>query len=230
MPYKHPYTLGSTGLIQAIQQLRKAFPPTVTADTLKKLGIAPNSESYLINTLKFIGVIDDEGNKSKEATGAFLKPDNDEFAQEFSKLVRSAYSELFALHGEDSWKLEQGKLIAFFRGSDESSANVGRRQAVTFQALASLSGYSEIHANNKTQNIKTTTKTSPQVSTRPKVNKTLPDFSYPKFQQNAPASIERKSRDIGLTVRVEINLPAVADQATYDMIFRSIRENLIDVK
>ena len=34
----------------------------------------------------------------------------------------------------------------------------------------------------------------------------------------------------GLTVRVEVNLPADADQETYDKIFQSIRKNLIDGK
>jgi len=32
----------------------------------------------------------------------------------------------------------------------------------------------------------------------------------------------------GLTVRIEVNLPADGDQETYDNIFRSIRKNLID--
>lgn len=39
-----------------------------------------------------------------------------------------------------------------------------------------------------------------------------------------------RSRDVGLTVRVEINLPADGDQETYDRIFKSIRENLIDAE
>ena len=34
----------------------------------------------------------------------------------------------------------------------------------------------------------------------------------------------------GLTVRVEVNLPADADQETYDKIFQSIRKNLINGK
>jgi hypothetical protein len=38
------------------------------------------------------------------------------------------------------------------------------------------------------------------------------------------------SNAVGLTVRVEVNLPANGDQETYDRIFRSIRENLIDGK
>ena len=35
-------------------------------------------------------------------------------------------------------------------------------------------------------------------------------------------------KDMALTVRVEVNLPANASQDTYDAIFKSIRANLID--
>jgi len=37
-------------------------------------------------------------------------------------------------------------------------------------------------------------------------------------------------RDIGLTVRIEVNLLPAGDQDTYDRIFRSIRENLLNAK
>jgi hypothetical protein len=37
-------------------------------------------------------------------------------------------------------------------------------------------------------------------------------------------------RDFGLTVRIEVNLPPAADQETFDRIFRSIRENLLNAK
>lgn len=224
MAYKHPYTLGSTGLIQVIQQLRKAFPSVVTAETLKKLGIAPNNESYVINTLKFIRVIDDEGNKTKEAASVFTKHDDVEFAKEFGNLVSAAYSDLFSLYGEDGWTLEQSKLISFFRGSDESSAEVGRRQAITFQALAGLSG----HESN-IGSLKSNTKKSGKVNAKPQVKKAQPVVAV-KHEQKLNIDGSKKIRDIGLTVRIEINLPAVADQDTYDMIFKSIRENLIDVE
>jgi hypothetical protein len=45
---KHPYMSGSAGLVQAVVQLRKSFPSQVAADTLKKLGIAPNNETYVL--------------------------------------------------------------------------------------------------------------------------------------------------------------------------------------
>jgi hypothetical protein len=35
-------------------------------------------------------------------------------------------------------------------------------------------------------------------------------------------------RDMALTVRIEINLPAGGSKETYDNIFKSIRANLID--
>jgi hypothetical protein len=41
--------------------LRKNFPAAITSDTVKKLGVAPNNESYVINALQLIGVIDEEG-------------------------------------------------------------------------------------------------------------------------------------------------------------------------
>lgn len=34
--------------------------------------------------------------------------------------------------------------------------------------------------------------------------------------------------DVGLTVRIEVNLPAGGEESTYDAIFKSIRKNLID--
>jgi len=39
--------------------------------------------------------------------------------------------------------------------------------------------------------------------------------------------IDKDSR-VGLTVRIELNLPATTDQKVYDGIFKSIRQHLID--
>ena len=69
-------------LVQAVTHFRKSFPSTITADTLKKLGIAPNNESYVINTLRFIGVLDSEGKKTAQATKAFSQQEDDKFSKE----------------------------------------------------------------------------------------------------------------------------------------------------
>ena len=57
MASTHPYISGAGNIAQMVAQLRKSFPSTITSETVKKLGIAPNNESYIINALQFIDVI-----------------------------------------------------------------------------------------------------------------------------------------------------------------------------
>lgn len=135
--------------MQAVTHFRKSFPSTITADTLKKLGIAPNNESYVINTLRFIGVLDSEGKKTAQATKAFSQQEDDKFSKEFASLVQAAYKDLFEIHGDSAWALDKGSLITFFRQSDDTSAVIGGRQAAVFLALAGLSGQLKLPAAKK---------------------------------------------------------------------------------
>jgi len=214
---KHPYMSGSGGLVQAVNHLRKSFPGEVSAETLKKLGIAPNNETYVINILRFIGVIDAEGRKTTKAASVFSKHEDAEFQKGFAELVQTSYKDLFQLHGSGAWTQPTGKLISFFRGADHTSAIVGQRQAGTFQALAGLSGHGDI----------------PPASKAASVQAKKPKESAPKPKRqakNGAAAIVNPVADsgnVGLTVRIEINLPAAGDQDTYDRIFKSIRENLL---
>jgi Family of unknown function (DUF5343) len=111
---KHPYAPGPGGIAAAITQFRKSFPKNVDADTLRKLGIAPKNESYIINVLRFIGAIDAEGNRTAKATAAFSKHTDQEFAKAFEEMVMEAYGDLFSLHTDSTWNLSDDKLIAFF--------------------------------------------------------------------------------------------------------------------
>ena len=219
---KHPYA--SPGAITgAVNQFRKTFPAAVNADTLRKLSIAPQNESYVINTLRYIGVIDGEGNKTPKATSAFNQHEDTEFQNDFGAMVKDAYKELFEIYGDTSWEQSFDKLIAFFRNADQTSDVVGRRQASTFQALAALAGHGEVPAppKPKLSSSKTKTeKTAKPAKQQPEVN----------LGTGAQSGNGTPQRDVGLTVRVEVNLPPAADQETYDRIFRSIRENLLNAK
>lgn len=234
MADKHPYMSGSGGITQLVIQLRKAFPAMVTADTLKKLGIAPQNETYVLNILKFIGVLDSENKKTIAASPIFNKHDNSDFQQEFGQLVVAAYHELFDLHGEDAWTLSSDKLISFFRNHDGTSDLVGKRQASTFQTLARISGKLD-------EGVVTTAKSS-LLNGGAKMAKKASPVKKQIISAAVPASalitespllqptVQTKSGDaaeVGLTVRIEINLPPGGDQATYDSIFKSIRENLL---
>ncbi len=216
----HPYISGAGGITAAVNQFRKNFPATVNAETLKKLSIAPNNESYLLNILRFIGLIDNDGKRTQSAVTIFSKHDDAQFQEAFEKIVKDAYTELFSLHGNESWKLDENSLISFFRNADQTSAVVGKRQADTFQALAALAGHGELAVPTKT-------KTAKGVKASAKNGKAKP--AEPVKIQNG-GSIGNSQRDFGLTVRIEVNLPQAADQETYDRIFRSIKENLLNAK
>lgn len=116
-------------------------------------------------------------------------------------------------------------LITFFRQTDQSSSLVGKKQANTFKALAGLSGHAELleHKPKKVGGTgKKTTKKTEQKAVSVK-QETTPSVSGIPNEQTS-----NSRNQIGLTVRIEINLPAEGDQATYDRIFKSIRENLLN--
>lgn len=223
MANTHPYISGAGNVAQMIARLRKAFPASINAETVKKLGLAPNNESYVINVLQFVGVIDAEGKKTPEAAKVFSHHKDEEFAQSFGALVENAYSSLFDLHGKQAWELDNNGLVTFFRHSDQTSEAIGKRQASTFKILANLSGHGDL-PENKTQNPLKAVKPSGS----PKVKQKNSPSSPPKLQpEGATQIIQNPGALLGLTVRVEINLPADGSKETYDNIFKSIKENLL---
>ncbi|MGA2915118.1 MAG: DUF5343 domain-containing protein [Sedimentisphaerales bacterium] len=222
----HPYVTSNGPLIKVINHLKNSFPTTVTADTLKRLGYAPKNESYVINTLRFIGAIDDDGNKTETASKVFTLHDDKDFQKGFSEMVEKAYTGLFALHGDSTWTLDLTSLITFFRQADQSSALVGKRQANTFKAIAGLSGRGELPEPKAK---KTTISDKKPIVKQSKHPSSADRPERPQHPSDIPSDQNAISKNrFGLTVRVEINLPAEGNQETYDRIFKSIRENLLN--
>jgi Family of unknown function (DUF5343) len=221
MADKHPYMSGGGALVKAIQYLRKSLPARINASVLRKLGLAPKNESYLINILQFIKVIKEDGTPTDEARSVFTQHDDAAFSKGFSAMVKKAYTDLFSLRGDDTWSLDLPTLVTYFRQSDQTSDVVGTRQATTFQTLAALSGHREepapsAPASRKEKPVKQKAKTEKE--------KEIPIDKATLLEVGGA-----KGRHLGLTVRIEINLPASGDQETYDKIFKSIRENLLNV-
>ncbi|AOO84727.1 hypothetical protein BHK69_23635 [Bosea vaviloviae] len=202
--------------------LRKNFPATVSSDTVKKLGLAPKNESYVINVLQHLGLIDEEGKRTEKGHGVMTTHDEAEFEKAFSDLTRAAYADLFDLRGDDAWAMDRNSLISFFRSADKTSDIIGQRQAGVFMALRDLSGYkSESQPNGP----KPKSGSSPRSKTKAKP--VLQAASPNATSELKPAIVpSREKGEMALTVRIEINLPAEGTQATYDAIFKSIRANL----
>ncbi|MEO8572570.1 MAG: hypothetical protein ABI481_01265 [Pyrinomonadaceae bacterium] len=115
---------------------------------------------------------------------------------------------------------ERSNLIGFFRVHDETSQITATRQAIAFETLASLSGHGELF-QPKAQNPKQAGKAA-----KPLARKQLE--ARAKANPASHSAQQLSERDFGLSVRIEINLPAQGDQETYDRIFKSIKENLLN--
>lgn len=220
----HPYISGPGNITQMIGYLRKNFPATVTSETVKKYGLASNNESYVINALQFIGLIDEAGKRQENAHDVLTTHDQEEFQSKFAGLIEAAYSDLFEMYGDEAWALPKAKLISYFRQSDKTSDVIGARQAAVFQAFRSIAGY-EALAEPKGAAAAGTKPPKAAVAKVPKAKK----------HQAAPLDVAKPVHpddtvppkpDMALTVRIEINLPAEGTQDTYDAIFKSIKANL----
>lgn len=231
MADKHPYVSGTGVLVQVLDHLKKSFPANLNAEVLKKLGFAPKNESYIINTVRFLKLIDDKGARTEKAQKTFTLHDTTSFQKAFSDIVKTVYADLFSLHGDGAWSLDDPKLITFFRQTDQSSELVGTRQAGTFKALAAYAGHVDLTTVTKVRTSNRDTKPSPPKKQRSSSKGAAAVETLPKPQTNVgtnPGTSDSGSRNLGLTVRIEINLPASGDQETYDRIFKSIRENLLN--
>jgi hypothetical protein len=90
----HPYISGAGNIAQMIGFLRKNFPATVNSDTVKKLGLASNNESYVINALQFLGIIDEKGKRTPKGQEVFTTHEEDAFKRAFEALVKHSYKDL----------------------------------------------------------------------------------------------------------------------------------------
>lgn len=217
MATKHPYVTAIGWLDKTIAHLRSSFPPTVDSGVLKKLGFAPNNESYVINVLRFLKVIDADGAGTGAAKAAFLQHDDAAFQQQFGELVQSSYTALFDLHGDGAWEQTLDSLIQFFRTTDSTTGVVGRLQAKTFMQLSQLAGHGA--PTRRVQKDTPSGRPSKESKTKKAATVSAPRSASPP---------EGAKPQMGLTVRIEINLPADGSQETYDRIFKSIRENFLD--
>lgn len=220
----HPYISGPGNIAQAVALLRRNFPATVTSDTIKKFNLASNNESYVINALQFIGAIDSDGKRTEAGQKVFTLHGDSAFQTGFADLVRKAYHDLFDLRGDDAWTMSRAELIGYFRSADKTSEIIGTRQAAVFRVFATTAGFPDPNGAAPTPK---KVADRPAKSAKPPV-KIRAAIDAAATRDDAKVDHRKSGRDMALTVRVEINLPAGGTKETYDNIFKSIRANLLD--
>lgn len=233
----YPYISGQGALIAAFTQLRKGFPPRVDAGYLKRFNIAPANESYVISILRFLDLIDDEGNKVDDKT-PFFYGDENLFKEGLEASIRRAYAPLLGEMGDEALDADRTRLSHWFRASDRTTELVGGRQASTFLTLAALAGHGELPARATATKKVGTNKTAPEKKAAAKKSTTKKIAKPPAEDEgetddgdgdgDGDRRVKIKNRqEVGLSVRIEVNLPPGGDADTYDAIFASIKKHLM---
>jgi hypothetical protein len=204
-----------------VSHLRKNFPATVNSETVKKFSLASNNESYLINALQFIGIIDDKGKRTDIGHRIFVLPEG-EFQEEFSKLVRTAYGDLFDTRGDDAWSVPKKDLVSYFRTADKTSEVIATRQASVFEVFRFLSGKQILQSDPATKRTRRKSQSARPIKPQNKGQ------SSTKEMKAIEDSKKTSERSFTMSVRLEINLPSGGSQENYDAIFRSIKANLLN--
>lgn len=230
----YPYTSGQGALVAAFTQLRKNFPSKVDSAYLKRFNIAPANESYIISIVRFLDLIDDEGTKVENNTGFFFGSE-EAFQQGLEGAIRAAYAPLFDEMGDDAFTTQKSTIAHWFRQSDRSSELVGNRQASTFQTLAALAGQGEVPTRATTAKKAATNGTAPAKKIAAKRTTRPSKAAEGRVEDNVGSHgggdesvvITKNGQGVGLTVRIEVNLPPGGDADTYDAIFASIKKHLM---
>lgn len=220
MEKPHPYISGASNISQMIERLRNNFPTSVTSETVKSYGLAPNNESSVINALQFIGIIDADGKQNSDKNEVFLFSRDEDFQKGFSDIVKTAYNKLFDLHGDNAWTLDDASLVSFFRTNDKTSNIIGIRQARVFRMFSALSGKIEQPAQRTKKRLENTNKST---SSKP-ISKASLNKKETPIKKSSSSIVDH----LGMSIKIDVNLPSDASKETYDNIFKSIREHLID--
>lgn len=228
----YPYISGQGPLIQAFTQLRKGFPTKVDAGYLQRFGIAPGNESYVISILKFLGLIDEDGARIEDKTDYFFGSD-DSFKSGLESALRGAYPHVFDEMGDSALETDRIMLTNWFRSADRTTEVVGRRQASTFMTLAALAGHGDLPSPRANAPKKTSAaphpvqKATTKKAVPPEKEGVKPPPAVPGGGAGDGGSQDQNGHEVGLTVRIEVNLPPGEDAITYDAIFASIKKHLM---
>ncbi len=81
------------GIVEGLALLQRLSPSRVDTELLRAQKIAPGNEYKVVGALKFLGVLDDQGQPTPSSRR--LKTRGPAFTQAFQDMLRNAYKELF---------------------------------------------------------------------------------------------------------------------------------------
>ena len=209
MGVANAYLTQVKNLNQILAAVREAqAPERFTHKFFVDLGFKSTNDRLIITVFKALGFIDEFGVPRQRY---FDYLDDEKYKQVLADGIREAYTDLFKVNNkaherDQNWV--KNKLKTLTQGS--KSDGVLSKMAMTFVALCKVADFS---------------------SSPPSVEKK----TIPPPQEELPIEADKAKTDhhvkggrgFGLAYNINIELPAVRDQAVYDAIFKSLKDNLL---
>ena len=196
-------------LPQILQAIRQAqAPERFTHGFLVGLDFKSTNDRGIIGVLKALGFTDESG-VPKQPYFDYL--DDERHRSVLAEGIQRAYADLFKLNNKANEKdvaWVKNKLKTLTQGSKSDA--VLPKMAATFVALCKEAEFSAPAITAKEVRVDSPAEPPAPVS--------------PSVEQSP---MQQKHHRFALAYNIYVELPAVRDQAVYDAIFKSLRENLL---
>ena len=208
MALSDAYLAQVKNLPQILEAIRQASPPErFTHRFLEGLDFKSTNDRPIMGVLKALGFTDESG-VPKQPYYDYM--DDERHKAVLGDAVRQAYADLFKLNNKANEKdvaWVKNKLKMLTQGA-KSDVVLGRMSA-TFVALCKEADFSAPATLQKEPK-------EPSV-----------ESPAPVLPSQEQLTGHAKQHRFALSYNIHIELPAVRDQAVYDAIFKSLRENLL---
>jgi len=207
MAISNAYLLQVKNLGEILAAIRAAqAPERFTHKFLEALGFRSTNDRPVMNVLKALGFTDESGTPRQRY---FDYLDEDSHKRVLADGIREAYAELFKVNNKanemgQAWV--KNKFTTLTQGAKGDSVLV--KMATTFVALCKHADFAAAAVAPKT----TTEHSKEEPQLKPELE---------------PIGGKAHKHALGLAYNINIELPAVRDQAVYDAIFRSLKDHLL---
>lgn len=179
-------------------------PARFTQDFLEGLGFKSKNDRKLVSVLISLGFL--ESNKvPTQVYREYLDPERGPVI--LGEQIKKAYADLFTLL-RDAPAADTQTLIGKFKSLCNVKESTAEKVAHTFRNLCDIAEFID------------DAEVIPEQDSEPVI-------AAPREAAPAPPSVP-KATGIGLSHRIEINLPNTTNIDVYNAIFRSLKENLLD--
>lgn len=197
---QYPYIFSPKKFPGFIEQLKKAaIPDKINSGYLKALGYTSSNDLRFISVLKFLNIIDSRNTPIKENYKA-IRPGGAESRKIWAKLIKIAYSNLFAVH-PNAFKENEQQIKTFFASKIEAGEEVIIKTTKTFFLLCSFADFTEVE----------------------------PIAEEKEAAMDESEMGKALRRPITINVNIQLEIPVTKDEAVYDKLFSAMAKHILKI-